>query len=81
MYLVNLNLSYKNLLLSPKDFLTLSELMQRATIVDSRWLNQGPVNLVVDENQTRVSAELFTGKTITEAEWKKLKEAENENTI
>lgn len=81
MYLVNLNLSYKNLLLSPKDFLTLSELMQRATVVDSRWLNKGPVNLVVDDNPTRISAELFTGKTISEDEWKKLKEAENENAV
>ena len=57
-FLVDLNLSWKKLVLSSKDFVALAEIIDRATIVDQIYVSKhDSYALVIDEQRGVVTAE------------------------
>lgn len=75
MFLVNHNLGYRALIMSPKDFVLFSELLDRATLVDSRCLN-GKTIWVNDEDRAPASGEMFKGAVVSKEEFEVLKAQE-----
>ena len=72
---VDLNISYKKLLVSPKDFVTLTEIFDRSEVVDTGYTEANGSCLIKVERRM-LMAEQATKEPITQADYDALREAE-----
>ena len=76
MMLVDLNVSWRKVLMSAKDFVTMSEIMSRSSLVETTYLNEK--SYAVIEDHCGVQASQFKGQLVTKEAYDSLKkEAEN----
>lgn len=47
--IVDLNISWRNLVVSPKDFVTLCEIMDRSVVVDRQYTNENTYYVIEDK--------------------------------
>ena len=71
--LVSPNFGWIHLVMSAKDFITFSEIIERSTLVDSRYL--GEETIWVDRNDTKqtIQAEMFKKTICTTAQYEEMK--------
>lgn len=62
--LVRPNLSYKSLIMEAKDFITFTEIIERATVVDSGCKNNTSY-WILEEDRGLPEAQLFKGEVIS----------------
>ena len=72
---VDLNLAYRQIVVSAKDFITLTEIMERAKFVDRRWLDNGDRYVLVDRER-RLVAEQLTSEPMTQYAFDELRRLE-----
>ena len=71
--LVDLNLGWKKLVMSPKDFVALVEIMDRSTVVDQSYLSKTEKYVLVREGKQRaVHAETCVYPTVSQLEYDEL---------
>lgn len=74
--IVDLNVSYNKLLVSPKDFVTLMEIFERSKIVD--WRYAGDESYLVEASSMLPESRMFKGEVLTKEQFDAMK-AEKEN--
>ena len=77
--LVSPNLGWAHVVMSAKDFITFSEIMDRSTLVDSRYVNEEIVWVDRNESKNTIQAEMFKKPIYTTAQYEKMKEKEKGN--
>jgi RNA polymerase-interacting CarD/CdnL/TRCF family regulator len=75
--IVDLNLRWSKLLVTPKDFIALSEILSRAQVVEEVWTEKSGRYLVENERQ-KMLAEEETRTPITQQMMEVVKAAEKE---
>ena len=76
MMLVDLNVSWRKVLMSSKDFVTMSEIMSRSNVVETGYV--GDKTYAVIEDHYGVQASQFKGQLVTKEAYDSLKkDAEN----
>lgn len=75
--IVDLNISWRSLVMSPKDFVTLCEIMDRSVVVDRQYTNENTYYVVEDKRnvESRTVDENFI---VTQSFMDKLKAPEVE---
>ena len=78
MLLVSPNFGWIHLVMSAKDFVTFSEIIERSTLVESHYVNGETVWTDRNDVKSKVQAEMFTAPIYTMPQYEEMKkEAEN----
>jgi hypothetical protein len=71
MMLVDLNVSWRKVLMSAKDFVTMSEIMSRSNVVETNYIDDK--QYAVTEDHVGVHASQFKGQLVTKEAYDALK--------
>lgn len=72
---VELNMSWRKLLVSPKDFVTLAEIFDRADVVDTGYSEKSGLHLIKEERRL-LTCEQIVKEPITREQFEAIRKAE-----